>query len=210
VNGTAAGFLAAAVVAAAADWIAVGRDDRRTEYLAKPLTMALLVGAALTLDPVDDVARAWFVVALLASLAGDVFLMLPRDRFVAGLASFLLGHLAYTIGLLQLGSSAAGFLAGVVVVGLVVPLLGTRIVGAVRSRQPELLLPVVAYVAVISMMVVSAGVSGEPVALAAAVSFYASDALIAWTRFVSDVRFGRVAVMVTYHLAQLGFVYALT
>ena len=33
--------------------------------------------------------------ALVASLAGDVFLMLPIDAFIPGLASFLLAHLFY-------------------------------------------------------------------------------------------------------------------
>ena len=43
--------------------------------------------------------RAWFVAALVLSLAGDVFLMLPKDLFVFGLGAFLLGHLAYIVGL---------------------------------------------------------------------------------------------------------------
>ena len=54
---------------------------------------------ALALDPFDSAVRAWFVAALVLCLAGDVFLMLPKDLFVAGLASFLLGHLCYVAGL---------------------------------------------------------------------------------------------------------------
>ena len=77
------------------------------------------------------------------------------------------------------------------------------------SDEPELLAPVIAYMAVISAMVVSASASGNPVAIAGAVSFYASDALIAWTRFITDFRWGRTAVMVTYHLAQFGLVLSL-
>jgi uncharacterized membrane protein YhhN len=48
------------------------------------------------------------------------------------------------------------------------------------------------------------------VALLGAVAFYVSDALIAWTRFIADFRHSRLAVMVTYHLAQVGLVLALT
>lgn len=192
------------------DWVAVTRDDRRTEYVAKPLTVVALVAAALALDPVDGTARAWFVAALLLSLAGDVLLMLPKDRFVPGLGSFLLGHVAYIVGLRHLGTSAVGFLAGVVIVGLAVPVLGTRIVGAIRrSDEAGLWIPVAAYVAVISAMVVAAGASGVFLALAAAVSFYVSDALIAWGRFLGELRHGRLAVMVTYHLAQIGLVLSL-
>jgi uncharacterized membrane protein YhhN len=63
---------------------------------------------------------------------------------------------------------------------------------------------------VISAMVVSAGASGQWVALAGAVSFYASDAMIAWGRFLRPIPHGRLAVMVTYHLAQLALVVSLT
>ena len=210
VDGPAIALLVAAAVAAVVDWVAVARDDRRTEYVAKPLTMVLLLGAALAIDPVDGTARTWFVVALVLSLAGDVFLMLPGDRFVPGLASFLLAHVAYIVGLLAMGISGAGFLAGVVIVGVLLPLLAPRILGAIGdSDDPSLSYPVAAYMGVISLMVVAAGASGSPLALAGAVSFYVSDALIAWTRFVADVRHGRVLVMVTYHAAQLALVSSL-
>ena len=210
-NGLATALLVATLVVAVTDWIAVVRDDRRTEYAAKPLTMVLLTCTALALDPTDGTARGWFVAPLLFSLAGDVFLMLPRDLFVPGLASFLVGHVAYVVGLRYLGTSAVGFLAAVVIIGLALPLLGTRIVGAIRrSDQPELAVPVVAYITVISAMVVAAGASGVVLALLAAVAFYVSDALIAWTRFIADFRHGRLAVMVTYHLAQVGLVLSLT
>jgi uncharacterized membrane protein YhhN len=39
-----------------------------------------------------------FAFGLVFSLAGDVFLMLPKERFVGGLVSFLLAHIAYIIG----------------------------------------------------------------------------------------------------------------
>ena len=58
-------------------------------------------------------------------------------------------------------------------------------------------------------MVVSAGASGSAIAFAGALSFYVSDALIAWTRFIQDHPHGRLAVMVTYHLAQFGLVLSL-
>ena len=204
-------LLAAAVVVAVLDWVAVARDDRRTEYICKPLTMVLLVGAALTLDPVDGTARAWFVAALVLSLAGDVFLMLPKDRFVPGLASFLLAHVAYIVGLRFVGTSGAGFLVGVVVVAVALPFLAPPILRAIgASDSPELAAPVVAYMAVISLMVLAAGASGSAVALAGAVSFYVSDALIAVTRFVRDVPNSRVLIMSTYHAAQVALVLSLT
>jgi len=211
VTAAAGALLALAVVVAVVDWWAVATDRRPVEYVAKPLTMVVLVAAALALDPVDGAQRWWFVAALVLSLAGDVFLMLPRDLFVPGLASFLLGHVAYIVGLWQGDTSVPGLVLGAAIIGVALPVLGGRILRAVRAGdEPELLGPVAAYVAVISAMVVSAGASGQLLALAGALSFYASDAMIAWGRFIRELPRGRLAVMATYHVAQVGLVASLT
>ena len=49
-------LLAVALVAAAADWMAVHLEHKPLEYIAKPLTMLLLIGATLALDVDDPVA----------------------------------------------------------------------------------------------------------------------------------------------------------
>lgn len=209
-TGTAVALLVGTLLVAVVDWFAVATDRRPLEYVAKPATMVLLIAAALAIDPSDDTQRTWFVVALVLSLAGDVFLMLPRDLFVAGLASFLLGHLAYIVGLWSVETSAAGLAIGAAVIAVALPLLGLRILRAVRAgEEPELLAPVAVYVLVISAMVVSAGASGSGLALVGAVSFYASDALIAWNKFIEELPRGRLAIMVTYHLAQVALVVSL-
>jgi uncharacterized membrane protein YhhN len=203
-------FLAITLAVAVVDWYAVATDRRLVEYVAKPATMVALVLAALTLDPTDSGARAWFVVAILLSLVGDVLLMLPRNLFVGGLAAFLLGHVAYVIGLLSLGVTALGLAVGAILVTVAVTTIGLRIVRAVReSDEPELASPVLAYIVVISLMVACAVGTGEPSAIVGSVLFYASDALIAWNRFLGEVPWGRVAIMVTYHLGQIGLVLAL-
>ncbi|MFL5798123.1 MAG: lysoplasmalogenase family protein [Actinomycetota bacterium] len=76
-------------------WVAVARRARRAEYVLKPLTLVVLIGAAVALRHGNpDATCAFTVAALVASLAGDVFLMVPREPFVAGLGTFLLAHLA--------------------------------------------------------------------------------------------------------------------
>src|SRR5205085_9322055 len=70
------GVLAGA--AAAGDWFAVARERKLLEYLCKPAVMAFLIWGALALRPDHPAQRGWFVAALALSLAGDVFLMLPR------------------------------------------------------------------------------------------------------------------------------------
>jgi uncharacterized membrane protein YhhN len=103
-----------------------------------------------------------------------------------------------------------GLLLGVAVVAVALLTLARRIVSAVRaSDEPALVAPVIAYVTVISSMVVSAFGTGNPIAIGGALLFYASDALIAWNRFVQQVPQGRLAIMVTYHLGQTGLVLSL-
>lgn len=194
----------------AGNWTAVASGRKPLEYVCKPATMAALIVVALALDPVVEGRRAWFVVALVLSLAGDVFLMLPRDLFVAGLASFLAGHIAYVIGLRTGESSVAALVVSAAVVTVAAAVVGTRIVVAVRrGPHAELTGPVLAYIVVISAMVACALATGNVLAAAGASLFFASDALIAWTRFVRPHAWAPVAIMVTYHLGQAGLVTSL-
>jgi uncharacterized membrane protein YhhN len=211
VTSTAFLLLALTLAVAVADWLAVHAGNRTVEYVAKPLTMIALIAVALELNVSSDLERGAFVVALVFSLIGDVFLMLPGERwFVYGLGSFLAGHLAYVVGLWIGGVSLAAFAVGVLVVALAVVLLGLRIIRAVRaSDAPELALPVSMYVGVISLMVASAIGTESAVAIVGASLFYASDALIAWNRFIHEYAWGRVAIMITYHLGQIALVLSL-
>jgi uncharacterized membrane protein YhhN len=203
VNAAAAVAFVVAGVFAVANWVAKVRHDRRLEYVAKPATLTALVVAAATLDPTDEAQRWWFVAALVFSLAGDVLLMLPSDRFVAGLAAFLVAHLCYVVGFWLDPPSALGLLvAAAVVVAFVMP-VAAQVVRALRGGDDrELVVPVVVYIGVITAMVVSAVASGNGVAAAGAVLFAASDSMIAFDRFVAPFSAAPVAIMVTYHVGQ--------
>jgi len=136
--------------------------------------------------------------------------MLPSDRFVAGLASFLLAHVAYVIGLTRHGGSAGALLVAALPVVAVAGLLGARFLRAARAADhPELVGPLVVYMAVIAAMVTCAVASGNVVAAAGATLFMGSDALIAETRFVGPRKLAPVVIMVTYHLGQAGLTLSL-
>jgi len=63
-------------------------------YLFKPLTMVFILLIVVQAGwPDFSLHKVAILAGLVCSLAGDVFLMLPSDRFVAGLVSFLLAHL---------------------------------------------------------------------------------------------------------------------
>jgi len=214
-TGGAGVLLAVAAVAAVVNWVGVWRDDQRLVYGAKPATLALLIGAALALHPDDGTVRAWFVAGLVLSLAGDVFLMLPEDTstplppFLLGLGSFLLGHVAYIAGLAGDHRSWTATGAGVVLVLGALAVIAPRVLAGVRERDSALRGPVLAYMAVISVMVVAAFGRTVAAGVVGALLFYASDATLAWNRFFGPRRSWRLAVMVTYHLGQAGLVLSL-
>jgi uncharacterized membrane protein YhhN len=192
---------------AVGNWIAVAAGSKPAEYVCKPATLLALIAVALVLDPVHGDMRAWFVVALALSLLGDVFLMLPADLFVFGLGAFLLGHIAYTVGL-NLHTDGNWLLA--IPIPIVAAALAVRLVRGIRRMgEDALVVPVLAYVVVIGAMVVSAVASGNALAAAGALLFMGSDALIGETRFVRPHAGAGVAIMVTYHLGQAGLVLSL-
>jgi uncharacterized membrane protein YhhN len=205
VNATAGWLLAATGLVAVLDWIAVGFGWKVAEYVLKPATMVVLIAAALALDPVDRPGRTWFVVALALSLVGDVFLMLPAAEtwFVPGLGSFLLGHVAYLVGLVVMGINGIVLAVGIVVVALAVALVAPRVVAGARRTDPRLGGPVGGYVLVISAMVACAIGSTVALAFCGAVLFYLSDLAIGWSRFVRDFRGSRLVIITTYHAEQV-------
>ena len=200
-------LLGVTLVCAVVDWWATWNQRRSVRYVFKPATLVALIGVALALDPADSRIRAAMVVGLVLSLAGDVFLMLDEKWFIAGLVSFLLGHIAYVVGLQLAPTSVPWSLVGLLVIGACVATVGRRIVrGVSAGDHPELVGPVIAYLVVISAMVVSAFGTTGAWAVVGASLFYASDATLAWNRFLEVRRFGPLAVMVTYHLGQIGLV----
>jgi uncharacterized membrane protein YhhN len=206
------------LAAAALDWLAVAKAWKRLEYLAKPAVMLLLLAWLLTGGLPG--ALAWFALGAAFSLAGDVFLMLPKERFTAGLAAFLLAHLAYIVGLNQapLPLNPAALLL-IPVVALPAGQVYRRVAaGLERLGKPRLRLPVLVYTIVISLMLLSALLTlARPVEVpgawqagpsllvsGGALLFYLSDALLAWNRFVGKLPSGRLGVHLTYHLGQIG------
>src|SRR5687768_7510626 len=81
-----------------------------THYLFKPLTILFIILiAAQGTHSNSAFYRLMIVGSLLFSLVGDVFLMLPRDRFIPGLVSFLAAHLVYIVAFTVEGGRALSF-----------------------------------------------------------------------------------------------------
>ena len=86
--------------------------------------------------------------------------MLPTDRFVAGLAAFLVAHVWYVAGLWTHGPGGVAFAVAAAVVVLLVAPVGRRILGALRERR-DLVVPVGLYMVVISVMFATALATGH-------------------------------------------------
>jgi uncharacterized membrane protein YhhN len=221
-------LLGIAGLAAITDWVAVGLRARRVEYGAKPLVVVLLVGVAVALTPISPLRRDYTITALAFSLAGDVLLMLPEpdpveqararargetgrlELFPFGLAAFLLAHLNFIAGFRASGTTlATTALSALLVLPVAVP-IGTFVVRALVVRGEEALrVPVIVYMAVLGAMTASAVATGSVVAAIGAWLFLASDAVLAWDRFVRTIRWAHVIVAVTYHAAQAALVVSL-
>lgn len=180
---------------------------RRTQiYLFKPLTTVLILALAVLTPSTDPRYHFGVCVGLALSLVGDVFLMLPGDRFLPGLLSFLLAHLAY-LGAFTSGLPSAPTAGPFVAYGTVGAAIFAMLWPGLSRR---LRAPVAVYVLVIATMAAVALARwlelGGPLPLAAAVGaglFLLSDALLALDRFRWSFPGARAAVLGTYWAAQL-------
>jgi uncharacterized membrane protein YhhN len=194
--------LVVAAVIAALDWASVAATIPWLEYVTKPGFMLALIVLAVVMHPVNQTERAFFMVALAFGLISDVFLMLPRDLFVAGLGAALIEHLVYISGFRTRELHLGHLLVAAAIAFVSVVVIFPRINAALRRDHPNLVGPVIAYLVVFVLMVASAGGTGSLVALAGALLFFYSDAILAWNRFVKPLPFGRVVNIVPYHVGQ--------
>lgn len=200
-------FLLAAT-AAVIDWVAVGLRLVRIEYLVKPLTLALLVAAAASADLHQ--VKGWVLAALLCGLAGDIALLRSTGQpartdaaFLLGLGAFLAGHVCYLAAFSRYGLHPAYLLFGALVVAATAGLTLTRVLAAtLRLGGPELTAIVGAYASVLAAMAICAVGTALLLTAAGGLLFLVSDTVLAHERFVRRIRFGELAVIVTYHLAQ--------
>lgn len=203
-------FLFIACAAAVLDWAAVARESALLEYLTKPTATLALLATALSFEVVNDATWGWRIAALAFCVLGDVFLMLPRDAFVPGLASFAVAQVLLVISFVSDEVHVGRLVVGLVVTVPVAVLLARRFVAAIRRvGRPELVAPVVVYLVVISAMAVASIAAGPVAAVVGALLFMLSDSLIAESRFVKERVWHRVGIMITYHLALAGLVVSL-
>lgn len=150
----------------------------------------------------------WVLAGLALSALADVLIEPAGDMwFIAGLVSFLLGHLAYTVGFIidQRALHIVRCIPFYAWVGGIFAYLYSGLGG--------MAIPVGFYCAVIGTMMWRAAARvgqdgestrGEWIGLIGAMAFAASDSLIALNRFDAPIAYVSYPIMILYWLGQLG------
>jgi len=191
-------------IAAVTNWSTRLWPNRTLETISKPVTTLLVIWVAIAADG-PRTATVLAVVGLVFCLIGDIALLEVVDKFIVGLASFLIGHLVFVAMFvnMHLRRPMWGIVAAVLLV-VHAALIGRKILSGAATNKPELKAPVMAYLLIISSMAVVAAMTGSWWAIAGAVAFVISDTLLGWREFVAPQRWLPIAVMVTYHAALVG------
>ena len=198
-----------AVVAVGA--LAVFSAERRLAWLhvfTKPLTTALL---ALIVGWPRTRLAVWVDLGIALSVIGDLALLGAGKRaFLAGLAAFLLAHLAY-------GAAFAGVAVWsphVAVVALATIAATALVLRAIRQGTVGMRGPTITYGVVITAMVIAASATiGGPLATPwfaawGAALFYASDASLALNRFRRPIPHAAFLTLGLYWVGQIGIALA--
>jgi uncharacterized membrane protein YhhN len=191
--------LIATAIAALANWYSRVNPNDRLELISKPLTTIGAIAIAALADGPTSATTAT-VIALALCLVGDVALLPAVDKFVVGLAAFLLAHIAFVV-MFGLRGFDRWTLSGVAIIGCAL-LLGTTAVPIVRGAAAKGFgLPVRAYLLVIVSMCILGWATGNWLIMLGATAFIISDTILGWGQFVAEKKWMHLAIMVTYHVA---------
>ncbi len=151
-----------------------------------------------------DRASRGIALALLFSGFGD--LMGAKYNFLAQISFFAAAHLAYIASFLSRIRWRSFAYAGICVLLLVFVFLALRIVPHIDDPYERWF--VLGYMVLIGGMGTSVVLQNRfptAIALAAAILFISSDAMIAWSRFVERIPHATLWIMTTYYAAQYLF-----
>jgi len=178
------------------------------------LSLLFILAALVQKDPLSPYI-AFVVTGLVFCLVGDVLLALPQKKaFMLGLVSFLVGHVFYVIGFF----SVAGLSRWTWVSLVVTAVISGLVYRWLRPHLGKMKGPVIAYIAVITVMVCAASsvlgvqdfrLSGRLMAFSGAVAFYFSDVFVARDRFIKKEFLNRLVGLPLYYAGQFLIAFSL-
>lgn len=175
-------------------------EPMEVKLLFKLIPMWLMIGyACLQLPPRKTRTNYLILAGLFFCMLGDGLLI----WFVIGLTAFLIGHLFYMTGFFSQWRFSIIRLITIAPIGAYSFFMGKELITALElSGKDTLIIPVLAYIMVISFMLWSAIMTANPWAIAGSVLFVISDSILSWNMFISEVANSGVLIMSTYYSAQ--------
>ncbi len=173
----------------------------------KLIPMLMITYYAVSRLPKKKLAIHWLIlIGLGFSMIGDATI----HWFVIGLSAFLIGHLFYISGFItQLRFSWRNSLI-VIPLGIYGFWYTSQMIPTLKGDgHTSLVIPVIVYIVAISLMALSASLTGNKWALMGSLLFVISDSILAWNKFIQPVDHSHALIMLTYYGAQFCIAHSL-
>lgn len=175
----------------------------------KPILSSLFVLLAFLQIQEFTTYDSLILLGLVLSLFGDICLIFffQKKVFTTGLIAFLTGHVMYAIAFLNLGEVGEGTMT----LAAICILISVLIFIQLKSHLSDMRGAVLAYIIIITAMVVGASslwnhstldITGRCLVLVGAILFYVSDVFVARHRFVQKEFMNRAIGLPLYYAAQ--------
>ncbi|QEE16188.1 lysoplasmalogenase [Promethearchaeum syntrophicum] len=178
--------------------------------ITKSFIMILIIGLSLcaNIDKMFPLYGIFISIALIFSLAGDIFLVVDGNKFfLHGLLSFVLAHLFYIISFLVF-NTPIGIISVQFIVALIVICLSAGIFYSFFYKKlGKMKIPVLIYLIIIGIMA-SLSIRISWLVFAGAISFLVSDMELALNKFYKPIPHKSIFNSIFYFPAQ--FIFALS
>ena len=178
--------------------------------ITKSLIIIFIIGLSVwaNIDKMFPLYGIFVSIALVTSLAGDIFLVIDGTKFfLHGLLSFLLTHIFYITAFLVYNSSIGIISVQVIVVLIVFSLLAVTFYCIFYKKLGKMKIPVLIYITIMAIMS-SLSIRVSWLVFAGAVSFIVSDMELALNKFYKPIPHKSIINSIFYFPAQ--FIFALS
>ena len=180
-------------------------NNQTLKYIFKPLTTILIIILAIIHQSENTNLYGYLIIAgLVFSLLGDVYLMLPTDKFIHGLVAFLIAHIFYILAF------SSGFGPYFDIEYLIPAAIYTLVfLWILLPKTGKMKLPVLIYSLVLMVFLWQAsgrffflGNQTSLYIIVGAILFVISDTILAYARFVKSYKLSQLLIHLTYWGAQ--------
>lgn len=186
------------------DIIGIVTDISMLQMVSKPLIILTLI----ILYYFSAIRRSyWYLLALLFSLFGDIFLLNKTNYFLLGIASFLMTQIMYSILIIKLLNKSS--IKQKLIASFPFIVFFSILISVLGSKLDEYFVPVIIYAVAISVFGILSllnyqlnSTKSSRFLLVGAVLFIISDTMIALNKFQEPKLIYPVAIMITYIFAQ--------